>query len=106
MVLSQAERLRPRGIRVKAPVDPIHWFLDGQENVRSSYFLEEVATEFHVQELELDWSCLVWDADFRFTDGEWGHWFFRGNKWQRFLSERRQLYQLNAYRVLLTRARQ
>ena len=46
-------------------MDPIHWFLDGKEDVRSSYYLEDVATEFHVQGLELDWACVTWDADFQ-----------------------------------------
>ena len=46
-------------------MDPIHWFLDGKNDVRSSYYLEDVATEFHVQGLELDWACVTWDADFR-----------------------------------------
>ena len=51
VVSSQAERLKPHAIDVKSPVDPIHWFLDGKEDVRSSYYLEDVATEFHVQGL-------------------------------------------------------
>ena len=65
-----------------------------------------MATEFHVQGLELDWACLVWDADFRYTPNGWKNWSFRGNKWQRVKKEERQMYQKNAYRVLLTRARQ
>ena len=65
MVSSQAERLKPHAIDVRAPMDPIHWFLDGKDDVRSSYYLEDVATEFHVQGLELDWGCVTWDADFR-----------------------------------------
>ena len=106
VVSSQAERLRPLGVHVKAPVNPVNWFLDGKDHVRSSYYLEDVATEFHVQGLELDWACLVWDADFRYTPNGWKNWSFRGNKWQRVKKEERQMYQKNAYRVLLTRARQ
>lgn len=106
VVSSQAERLRPLGVHVKAPISPVHWFLDGKNDVRSSYYLEEVATEFHVQGLELDWVCVVWDADFRYQLGEWKNWSFRGNKWQRINKAERQMYQKNAYRVLLTRARQ
>jgi hypothetical protein len=106
VVSSQAERLRPLGVHVKAPVNPINWFLDGKDHVRSSYYLEDVATEFHVQGLELDWTCLVWDADFRYSSDGWKNWSFRGNKWQRIRKEERQMYQKNAYRVLLTRARQ
>jgi hypothetical protein len=106
VVSSQAERLRPLGVHVKAPMNPVNWFLDGKDHVRSSYYLEDVATEFHVQGLELDWACLVWDADFRYAPDGWNNWSFRGNKWQRIKKEERQMYQKNAYRVLLTRARQ
>ena len=105
-VSSQAERLRPLGVHVKSPIDPIKWFLEGKDHVRSSYYLEEVATEFHVQGLELDWACVVWDADFRYSDEGWDNWSFRGTKWQKIRNEHRQKYQKNAYRVLLTRARQ
>ncbi|HEX9831290.1 MAG TPA: DUF2075 domain-containing protein, partial [Thermodesulfobacteriota bacterium] len=71
VVSSQAERLKPHAIDVKSPVDPIHWFLDGKEDVRSSYYLEDVVTEFQVQGLELDWACVTWDADFRYTKNGW-----------------------------------
>lgn len=106
VVSSQAERLKPHAIDVKSPVNPIHWFLDGKEDVRSSYYLEDVATEFHIQGLELDWSCVTWDADFRFTPDGWNHNSFRGSRWERIKKADRQAYQKNAYRVLLTRARQ
>ena len=106
MVSSQAERLKPHALHVKTPVNPVHWFLNGKDDVRSSYYLEDVGTEFHVQGLELDWACVVWDADFRFTPEGWQHWSFRGNGWQRILAHDRQKYLKNAYRVLLTRARQ
>lgn len=68
VVSSQAERLKPHAIDVKSPMNLIHWFLDGPEDVRSSYYLEDVATEFDVQGLELDWACVTWDADFRYTE--------------------------------------
>ncbi|KAA0237542.1 MAG: DUF2075 domain-containing protein [Armatimonadetes bacterium] len=106
LVSSAAERLRPHAIHVRAPVDPIHWFLDGKDDVRSSYYLEDVATEFHIQGLELDWTCVVWDADFRFSDSGWQNYDFVGTRWNRIRSEDRMRYQKNAYRVLLTRARQ
>jgi hypothetical protein len=106
MVSSQAERLKPHAIDVKSPVDPIHWFLDGKDDVRSSYYLEDVATEFRVQGLELDWTCVTWDADFRYTQKGWEHWSFSGNRWNQIRKHERQIYQKNAYRVLLTRARQ
>jgi hypothetical protein len=78
---SQAERLKPDAINVKAPLDPIHWFLDGKEDVRSSYYLEDAATEFHVQGLELDWTCVTWDADCRYSKHGWEHWSFCGDRW-------------------------
>lgn len=106
VVSSQAERLRPQAIHVKAPMDPKHWFLADSDDIRSSYFLEDVATEFHVQGLELDWSCVVWDADFRRAGAGWDHWRFKGSKWQRINKLESQKYQKNAYRVLMTRARQ
>ena len=106
VVSSQAQRLKPHAIDVRSPMDPIHWFLDGKEDVRSSYYLEDVATEFHVQGLELDWSCVVWDADFRFAPEGWQHYSFVGSRWNHIHKSDRQTYLKNAYRVLLTRARQ
>jgi hypothetical protein len=106
VVSSQAERLRPHAIFVKSPVDPVHWFLDGKDDIRSSYYLEDVATEFDVQGLELDWACIAWDADFRFREDGWEHWSFVGDRWNHVRSPERQRYLKNAYRVLLTRARQ
>lgn len=103
---SQAQRLKPHAIDVRSPMDPIHWFLDGKEDIRSSYYLEDVATEFHVQGLELDWACVTWDADFRYTLEGWEHRSFVGDKWHNIRKTERQTYLKNAYRVLLTRARQ
>ncbi len=106
VVSSQAQRLKPYAIDVKSPIDPVHWFLDGKEDVRSSYYLEDVATEFHVQGLELDWACVAWDGDFRYSPASWVYKSFKGSKWQNINKPDRRLYLKNAYRVLLTRARQ
>ncbi|HWI83492.1 DUF2075 domain-containing protein [Ramlibacter sp.] len=106
VVSSQAQRLRPHAIDVRSPMDPVHWFLDDKDDVRSSYYLEEVATEFHVQGLELDWTCVVWDGDFRHVDNQWEHFSFVGSRWQNIKMPERRAFQKNAYRVLLTRARQ
>ena len=106
VVSSQAERLKPHAIDVKSPMDPVNWFLNGKEHVRSSYYLEDVATEFDVQGLELDWACITWDADFRHDRAGWQHWSFKGDRWERIRKAERRSYQKNAYRVLLTRARQ
>ena len=103
---SQAQRLKPHAIDVRAKVEPIRYFLDPRSDVRSSYYLEDAATEFHVQGLELDWTCVTWDADLRHAKGEWQYRSFRGDRWDRVHKADRQRYLLNAYRVLLTRARQ
>lgn len=106
VVSAQAQRLKPYAIDVKSPVDPVHWFLDGKEDIRSSFYLEDVATEFHIQGLELDWVCVAWDADFRYANGNWDYWSFRGSRWNKIRKDERKIYLKNAYRVLLTRARQ
>jgi hypothetical protein len=106
VVSSQAKRLKPFAIDVKSPVDPVHWFLDGKKDIRSSYFLEDVVTEFQIQGLELDWACVNWDADFRYTRNGWEHFSFVGSHWNKIRKYERQVYLKNAYRVLLTRARQ
>lgn len=103
---SGSYRLKPFGIHVKSKIDPPIWFLNEKKDIRSSYFLEEVATEFDIQGLELDWTCVCWDADFRFDHGQWDYKNFSGTKWNNVNKKIDQLYLKNAYRVLLTRARQ
>lgn len=103
---SGAYRLRPYGIHMKSAVEPKTWFLNGKDDVRSSYYLEEVATEFDIQGLELDWTCVAWDANLRREEDEWSFKNFRGTAWQNVRDEERKRYLLNSYRVLLTRARQ
>jgi DUF2075 family protein len=106
VVSSQAYRLKPLAIDVKSTMNPVNWFLEGKDDVRSSFYLEDVATEFQIQGLELDWTCVVWDADLRFNYLGWKYHSFVGSKWQKINKEHRQRYLINAYRVLLTRARQ
>lgn len=103
---SKAQRLKPHAIDVRVEVDPVHYFLNDRDDVRSSYYLEDAATEFQVQGLELDWACIAWDGDFRRTIEGWGHHRFRGDRWERIHQPEAQEFQKNAYRVLLTRARQ
>ncbi len=103
---SGAHRLRPEGIHIKSTIDPPSWFLNDKEDVRSSYYLEDVATEFDIQGLELDWVGICWDADLRFGDDGWDAYAFRGTRWQTIRADERHRYLVNAYRVLLTRARQ
>lgn len=106
---SNALRLKPEGIHVKAPLDVCYWFLNPGDDIRSSNALEDVGTEFAVQGLELDWTCVAWDLNLRRAP-QWEAREFRGTRWQAIRSGEEGLgradYVRNAYRVLLTRARQ
>lgn len=103
---SKAQRLKPHAIDIRVNVDPVHWFLNEKEDTRSSYYLEDAATEFQVQGLELDWACVTWDGDLRFTGSGWSYHDFRGSRWINVSKPENRNYLRNAYRVLLTRARQ
>lgn len=103
---SGAQRLKPYAIDVRVNVDPVQWFLNDKEDTRSSYYLEDAATQFQVQGLEVDWACVTWDGDLRFANSGWSYHDFRGDRWTNVTKEERRMYLLNAYRVLLTRARQ
>lgn len=102
---SNAARLKPHGVFVKAKIEPAKWFLAGSDDVRSSDALEDAGTEFDVQGLELDWACVCWDANLRWDDG-WTTHRFRGSRWETVGEEAARRHLANAYRVLLTRARQ
>ncbi len=106
VVSSKAYRLKPLAIDVKTQIKHINWFLGGKDDIRSSFFLEDVATQFQVQGLELDWVCVTWDADLRFYKNTWKTYSLKGSKWQNVCKEEEKKYMINAYRVLLTRARQ
>jgi hypothetical protein len=103
---SGAIRLRPFGLNVKAKIDAPIWFLNDKEDIRSSFFLEEVATEFDIQGLELDWTCVAWDGNLHYHNNQWQCKNFKGTKWQNISSPEITKYLINSYRVLLTRARQ
>ena len=109
---SKALRLKPFAIDTKANPNPIHFFLDGKDDPRSSYYLEAAASEFIVQGLELDYTLVAWDADLRLLSGKgknnptWSYHDFRGHTWQSIRNANNKSYLKNAYRVLLTRARQ
>jgi hypothetical protein len=103
---SGAQRLKPHAIDVRVNINPVHWFLNEMDDTRSSYYLEDAATEFQVQGLELDWVCVTWDADLRFGSPGWRYHSFLGKRWTNVNKHDRRQYLLNAYRVLLTRARQ
>lgn len=103
---SKAQRLKPHAIDIRVEVDPVHWFLNERTDTRSSFYLEDAATEFQVQGLELDWACVTWDGDLRFHEAGWSFHDFRGSRWTNIANADNQNYLRNAYRVLLTRARQ
>ena len=103
---SGGKRLRKYGIWVDCAIDDASWFLNEKGDVRSSYSLEQCATEFNIQGLELDWSILGWDADLRFNGNKWEYYSFTGTKWNAIVKPERIKYLINSYRVLLTRARQ
>lgn len=106
---SKAERLKAISINVRYQPDFVHWFLEDDSDIRSSNALEDTLTEFKVQGLEIDWACVAWDADLRLNKDrtKWEHFQLRsGTKWQNINKPINRIYQINAYRVLLTRARQ
>ena len=109
LVSKVAARFKPQAVNVLAQGDEyaVHWFLEDKTDVRSSNYLEEAATEIQVQGLELDFACVLWDADMRCEERQWGYYKFDGKtKWSPERNEENRKYMLNAYRVLLTRARQ
>ena len=106
---SKGQRLKPDALVLLPPNSSLpevtHWFLGDKKDVKSSYYMEEVATEFQVQGLEIDWAIVAWDADFRYSKEGWRHYQFKGSKWTNIKVEDVRKYQINAYRVILTRAR-
>ena len=113
LVTKESARFKPLAVHILPSGDEnaVHWFLEDKTDIRSSNYLEDAATEIQVQGLELDYTCLLWDADMRYENGLWHFYRFNGQtKWveQTCDSESKQelvKYMLNAYRVLLTRAR-
>lgn len=103
---SGARRLRPLGIDVKNEISAPSWFLNNSQDIRSSYFLEEVATEFDIQGLEIDWACVAWGGNFHMNNTDWKYQNFKGTKWQNINKDIDKEFLKNTYRVLLTRARQ
>ena len=109
LVTKVAARFKPLAVHILAQDEEnaVHWFLEDKSDIRSSNYLEDAATEIQVQGLELDYACVLWDADMRYTDGKWTFYKFNGkNKWNPENNDENKKYMLNAYRVLLTRARQ
>ena len=113
LVSKVAARFKPLAVNILPQGDEnaVHWFLEDKTDIRSSNYLEDAATEIQVQGLELDFACVLWDADMRYNDGHWEYFKFNGkNKWNPVANtpngQEEKKYMLNAYRVLLTRARQ
>lgn len=103
---SQAKRLRADGIWVECKCKPEKWFLEGKDDIKSSYYMEEVATEFDIQGLEIDYAIVGWDADYRYENNKFECYRSSGSKWQSINKEDNKRYLKNAYRVLLTRSRE
>ncbi len=109
LISKVSARFKPLAVHVlpQSEDNAVHWFLEDKTDVRSSNYLEEAATEIQVQGLEVDYACVLWDADMRYDDGKWSFWKFNGKtQWIPEKNIETQKYMLNAYRVLLTRARQ
>ena len=109
LISKVSARFKPLAVHVlpQSEVNAVHWFLEDKADVRSSNYLEEAATEIQVQGLEVDFSCVLWDADMRYDNDKWTFWKFNGKtQWTPEKNLETQKYMLNAYRVLLTRARQ
>lgn len=113
LVTKESARYKPLAVSILPSGDEnaVHWFLEDKTDTRSSNYLEDAATEIQVQGLELDYTCVLWDADMRYEGGKWHFYRFNGKtEWieQTGKSEGQQelmKYMVNAYRVLLTRAR-
>ena len=103
---SGAKRLRADGVTVPKDIEIEKWFLNGKDDVNSSYFMEIAASEFKIQGLEIDYTVVVWEADYRYLDGAFTYNNFAGSAWSKVNNPVAQEYQKNSYRVLLTRARQ
>ena len=111
---SGAARLRAEGLEPSSAFHAEypweHWYLAEKTDVRSSYRCEVFATEFEIQGLELDWIGLCWGGDFVWTEPQ--GWRLqrlrpgRETKWSTIKNNDKRTYRRNAYRVLLTRARQ
>lgn len=110
---SGAARLRADGLEPNpsfhAEYPWEHWYLAKPDDVRSSYRCEVFATEFEIQGLELDWIGLCWGGDMIWSKDGWQLRALRQgspSKWSSIKSMEKVIYRKNAYRVLLTRARQ
>ncbi len=111
---SGATRLRAEGLEPSSPFHAEypweHWYLASESDVRSSFRCEVFATEFEIQGLELDWIGICWGGDFIWdTHRKWQLRNFHpgpSNRWIQIKNHQKQIYKQNAYRVLLTRARQ
>ena len=84
-----------------------NWFLQRWPDIRASDALEQPATQFACQGLELDLVGLCWGNDLIRRPGAaaWVARSLSGSRWQQPRGEAAIAYQVNTYRVLLTRAR-
>ena len=103
---SYGQRIRADGIIVPKDFDAVKWFLRGRDEIDSSYYMEIAASEFKIQGLEIDYAIVAWEGDYRYHNGEFHFYRFKGKDWQNVNSDMARRYLKNGYRVLLTRARQ
>ncbi len=103
---SNGRRLRADGIWIESKCKPEKWFLGNRDDIKSSYFMEETASEFDIQGLEIDYAVVAWDADYRYENGQFQYYRPSGSRWHTINQEDKRRYLKNAYRVLLTRARE
>ena len=107
---AHAARLRADGLEPSFDFhrffDWENWFLDDDDDVRSSSRLEVYATQFEIQGLELDWVGVCWGDDLLWSGSEWISYRFNNKAWLPRERDEKHQFRLNAYRVLLTRARQ
>ncbi len=131
LVSSKGVRLRRYGFHaIGNGFDEVAWFLDPKNTVNSSYAMEIAASEFKVQGLEIDFSAVGWDGDYWYDEksGKFRcrNFFVSKNQWCELTDEDieqdagedestsdepvskddRIRHLINAYRVILTRARQ
>jgi len=107
---AKSKRLKKFGIDVVSDASRSFnwgsWYLDKWPNLNSSEALEVAASEYKCQGLELDWVGVCWSWDMIVSGGKWQPRKLDESKakWTSS-SQAPSAFQVNAYRVLLTRAR-
>ena len=106
LVTKESARYKPLAIHILPSGDEnaVHWFLEDKADTRSSNYLEDAATEIQVQGLELDYTCLLWDADMRYENGKWHFYKFNGQtKWVEQMGNSESTQELKVYAECISR---